>query len=387
MKRFYLLAAFLLIVGMNCMADDMLTTISKEHDYSFKTWTVYDVQKNEIQQWELTNKEELNGYTWLNLSKAVYKKDGRYNEPPSGYLYRQEGDKVFRYSETEQKEVLLFDYSLSLGAQFTDENGRQMEVVAVSDTVFIQYFEENAPSHRCLTLRATDGSGDEDRWIEGIGSLSQGVFGNALQPSDNRSQLMYCETWLASVCFPVYSKDFKAVRYTKVQTNDKEESACYELLPDGTLHITGSWYLICCGTPYLTCRTEEDIIQIKDNTVGEMCTCMAVHEVDIRIPGFSAGNYTVYLGNRAIPSKQELLSISTQTIGEDFKFMNGTLYSLTEIPLTLSIYTMDGMNMYGDKVDGGMSLNLNFLPGGTYCYQIEIQGKVYSGKFMITGQK
>lgn len=67
--------------------------------------------------------------------------------------------------------------------------------------------------------------------------------------------------------------------------------------------------------------------------------------------------------------------------------MNGTLYSLTEIPLTLSIYTMDGMKMYGDKVDGGMSLNLNFLPGSTYCYRIEIQGKVYSGKFMITGQK
>ena len=386
MKRFYLLAAFLFIVGMNCMADDMLTTIPTEHIYPFKIWKVYDVQKNEIQQWKLTNKEELNGYTWLSLSKDVYK-DGRNTETTPGYLYRQEGSKVYRYSETEQKEVLLFDYSLSLGAQFTDENGRSMEVVTVSDTVFIQYFEENSPSHRCLTLRATDGSGDEDRWIEGIGSLTHGVFGNALQPSDNRSQLMYCEAGMGCARFTVNEKNFKAVSYTKVRTDNKEESACYELLPDGTLHITGGWYITCCGMPYLLCRVEGNTIRIIDETLEPLCDCMAVHEVDIRIPGFSVGNYTVYLYDNAIPSKQELLSSSTQTIGEDFKFMNGTLYSLTEIPLTLSIYTMDGMKMYGDKVDGGMSLNLNFLPGGTYCYRIEILGKVYSGKFMITGQK
>lgn len=298
----------------------------------------------------------------------------------SGYLYRQEERKVFRYSETEQWEILLFDYGLDVGDKFIDENGRPMEVVAVSDTVFVQPFEEDSPSHRCLTLRATDGNQDEVRWIEGLGSLSQGVSGN-------RRKLMYCETGEKCAYFTVNEKEFKAVGYEKVETENEEETVRYDLLPDGTLCITGCLNLVCCGTPYLICRTDGNSIRITDETLGPLCDCIHVHEVDIRIPGFSVGNYTVCLGDKAIPSKQELLGISAQTTDEAFKFASGTLYSLTGAPLVLSIYTMDGMRMYGDVIESGMSLNLNFLPVGTYCYRIELLGKVYSGKFVMTGRE
>lgn len=385
MKQIYLAAA-LLMAGMNCMAGDLLTTIPAQNPFPHKAWKVYDAQaEGKTRLWVMDEKRNVNGTVWMALSEVSY--EGDYSKTPSGYLYRQEDCKVFRYSEADEREILLFDYGLAVGDKFTDENGRQMEVTAVSDTSFVQPFEETAPSHRCLTLRATDGTSDGDCWIEGLGSLSWGVLGNALPSSGSRSRLMYCDTGNECACFSIGKTDFKAALYEKTASGNEEGKPCYDLLPDGTLCVTGGWYVVCCGTPYLSCRTEGNSVRITDETVGAVCDCMKVYDVNIRIPGFAAGDYTVYLDDKAIPSKQELLGVSVQTADEAFKFMDGKLYSLTEASLSLSIYTLDGMKMYGDKMEGGMSLNLNFLPAGTYCYRIEMLGQVCSGKFVVTGRE
>ena len=80
-----------------------------------------------------------------------------------GYC-RQDGDKYY------QNGKLMFDFSLQIGDAFVTEQNVECLITNVSDTILMDGLKR-----KCLTIRHSD---REDLWVEGIGSLSMGLYTN-----------------------------------------------------------------------------------------------------------------------------------------------------------------------------------------------------------------
>jgi hypothetical protein len=89
--------------------------------------------------------------------------------------YRQEGDKVYCLQPKDNKEILIIDYGLGVGDEFTDANG---EVYIVTDTTrqsnnkYFSSWYYYRPRRLNLVSRRT---GEKDIWIEGLGSMNWGI--------------------------------------------------------------------------------------------------------------------------------------------------------------------------------------------------------------------
>ncbi len=97
-------------------------------------------------------------------------------------ITRQEGDKIYYKDIRGKEEELFFDFGLKVGDAFTlwDE---VCTVTAVRDTVI------NDISRKMLCLKA---GSLEDKWIEGIGSLTNGLFTDRFIIAGARDLLLCC---------------------------------------------------------------------------------------------------------------------------------------------------------------------------------------------------
>lgn len=86
----------------------------------------------------------------------------------SGLCIRQEGDKVYHYNTQTQKELLLFDFSKKVGDEFTYYDGIQAKI-----TNIYTFYGADRIGRRAFQLVANDGGRDE--WVEGIGSMLNGI--------------------------------------------------------------------------------------------------------------------------------------------------------------------------------------------------------------------
>ena len=89
--------------------------------------------------------------------------------------YRQEGDKVYILREEDGQDILVIDYGLKTGEEFTDGNG-EVFIVEESDKQnnnrHICGFYYYSPRRLKLKSKLT---GEENIWIEGLGSVYWGI--------------------------------------------------------------------------------------------------------------------------------------------------------------------------------------------------------------------
>lgn len=137
--------------------------------------------------------EEKDGYVWKRYYTS--RKEDRSDAKLSGWM-RQEGRKVYMYSEgydSCSNFYLLFDFGL--------EEGDTVEVSPmdrlVAHRVFDSVLEEGKGSRRCIKVRLTtvDPQGPEDGggwdlWVEGIGSMKNGISISSLCFSGSVGQLL-----------------------------------------------------------------------------------------------------------------------------------------------------------------------------------------------------
>ena len=219
--------------------------------------------------------------------------------------YRQEEDKVYCLQPEENKEILIIDYGLGVGDEFTDANG---EVYVVTDTTrqtHNKYFHAwyyYQPRGLSLVSKKT---GEEDVWIEGIGSKWWGITPKflmdrnkvftklALEPTHAQVSMAYGGN---SLLMPnVNTKCYKAERIDLGGNYYGDDIFVnYEFLGD-TLRVEGvKIFEHFAGYSYAECLVDEGRIDIM---VKRFYMEDQIREnkyiFDVRIPGFKAGTYEV----------------------------------------------------------------------------------------------
>ena len=86
------------------------------------------------------------------------------------HYYRQEDGKIYYWSGKEdEEEILLMDFDLNVGDEFVYPNGNTAKVVEKKDTVM-------GYTNRKLTLEGVSNHSFHDVWLEGMGSMTNGLL-------------------------------------------------------------------------------------------------------------------------------------------------------------------------------------------------------------------
>ena len=96
------------------------------------------------------------------------------------YLGEQNG-KVYLYNEASQQKLQVMDFSLNVGdtyRQYNWDNGDSYEDFVVTDvsTIVIEKSTDKTP-RKCLYLSRSGSEETTEVWVEGIGSLTGGIYG------------------------------------------------------------------------------------------------------------------------------------------------------------------------------------------------------------------
>ncbi len=218
--------------------------------------------------------------------------------------FREENQRVYIYNETEDKEVLTYDFSLEEGDRFSPEYGdySQCEVKEVS------YKEINGERLKVITFEANDRNTDartEVEWIEGIGSLSwplAGLYsGNPNSWSYNLAYVLYDNPFEGNYYLPLTFVTHYAgwwgqqPQIDRQPTLEGDSQFQYELVPDPehdcyTLHVYGDTVWSNSPNRYAYCVADKSSstfkVSIKYEELEPYVDGIGRYHVDINFPFF-----------------------------------------------------------------------------------------------------
>ena len=377
-----------------------------EHRYT-KDWNIRfaasQTLTEKVQMGILINKDSIhNGITYQVIER---KKNGQVTD---SLLYRQEGDRVYRYSETEKKDILLFDFGLNEGDEFITPNGEVWTVDKVKQTA--QY---NDWTEKTITLKGKEDGEIKDVWLEHVGSLYTGILTyDDIGGRGSLPQLAYCRQGDASPwLFDVNTEHLKIVyfyhldsdeEYNFTQSLPSEEAAyfdqygeddyLYANLEGNTLRIYGKMDMNCYNY-LMECRITDNeiLLKVDDIHYGDLYNCAGEYYVDIRIPNVKAGNYTIKYAPMysEYSGKEQILISSPSTIGRIVKvenkanfFVNGsTILCNSSTAVKMEVYTMDAVKVgEASFINGEAMVKVNKTPA-IYLYIVTYpDGRRESGK-------
>lgn len=325
-------------------------------------------------------------------------------------LYRQEGNRVYRYSETEKKDILLFDFGLNVGDDFITPNGEVWTVEKVKQTARYKEWAE-----KMITLKGKEDGAVKDVWLEHVGSLYTGILTyDDLGGSNSLPQLVYCrqgdtDPWL----FDVNTEHFKIVyfhplrggddkEYNFVQSLSPEELAyfnqgggeyLYANFEGNTLHVYGKMGVGCYRYP-MECRIigNEILLEVNNMHYGDLNDCGYGFYVDIRIPQIKVGDYIVKYETIDYPKEMLVLTSSPSTIahtpimrrGANMSVNGSSLLCTSPTAVKLEIYTMDAVKV-GEAafISSKATVKVDKVPA-TYLYIVTYpNGRRESGKVVV----
>ena len=159
MKRNLLLFGLLLTIASNIVAQEPIAMEGKEWLHNIST----DIWSRDVRMW-IEGDTIVKGKECKKLYKHTKKLgEGGEETLEIGYC-RQEGDKYY------QNGALMFDFGLQVGDTFILGKSSPFTVEAVGDTILA-----DGVSRKYWLLTDTY---DSDYWVEGIGSLSAGIYTN-----------------------------------------------------------------------------------------------------------------------------------------------------------------------------------------------------------------
>ena len=225
-------------------------------------------------------------------------------------FYRQEGDKVYCLQRENNKDVLIIDYGLKEGDEFTDANG---EVFIVKETGtqnnnknFFRWYS-SIPKKLILISQQT---GEEDIWIEGLGSKYWGITPSfllsqnkvftklRLQPSNAQVSMGYGGNLLLEP--KVNTENYKAEMIDLGGNYYGEDIFInYEFLDD-TLRVEGvKLFEHFAGYSYAECLIDGGRIDIMVKRFSDQDEIReSPYIFDVKIPGFKPGTYQVGMPGR-----------------------------------------------------------------------------------------
>ena len=266
------------------------------------------------------NRNFSNSYSKLNASTDYAQADTLF--------YRQKDKKVFYLFPDIDEEVLLFDYGLSVGDEYVNPLGERFYVVETN--IFDKYAEHlyyYNEEEKPLALRLVSEDGmKEDVWIEGIGSREWGLI-----PPYMAKSLTNLEA------SPVKATTYHAYRATHYagwvdQLLDIDEEK-YKLVHFTYTPASGSSTYIVTkfvgnelqikGTITTMDENNPNVLELlitDDNLIAYNFSYLHSHtymslekiDIDIRIPGFKAGEYKIMYG------EDDVINLVCEGADEDY---------------------------------------------------------------------
>ena len=333
MKRQICLFAIIYAINLMCIAQEKSTEDNGRYEwntlsprYMQQYWLLYyETQMGEIGNkrieptWEAVR--EINGVAYSEIGMNYYWQEDSLCYESIWHL-RQEGQKIYCYSQEKGKDELVMDFSLNVGDQFVRASGEVMNVVEVKDTV---PFANSQRVCKMLVLKEDGNLGKEDRWIEGIGSVYTGILPcNALPGMKTTRLYGYSLTDLYRALFPIHEEHFQT-HWVKILKEDKSKQPMlnYEFLED-TLHIYGYINYSDGGLIPTTCWIDGGNITIKreDILVGLEPEKMSVYRIDGKYQGIPAGRYEISFYGQRMEYKPEIPYFPYDLDGDEVLTLN-----------------------------------------------------------------
>ena len=267
--------------------------------------------------YQIVGERTVNGENYSILSAS-----DRFGETISkSLLYRQEGNKVYLLCDDFGEKRLILDFDLEVGNEFTAFDGerfivREKGFFSEYDSLLYRYGD--MAKTRPLMLRLTDKDGNEDVWIEGIGSVYWCIVPNSIVSQKaflgKRCRIISSSVTLVKSVFPYqYGAFFNTnlpqykFKVFEPESFDNVDEMMYYfdryLMGNRfqTLSFEGDTLCIRC-TEKLNCYTTFVECYIDDNNETELHIgqhvfkgyekdCLDFKWVNVRIPGFQPGTY------------------------------------------------------------------------------------------------
>lgn len=221
-------------------------------------------------------------------------------------LERQEGDKVYRYDENTQAEVLMIDYSLNVGDEMVVDGGVKLRVVETG-SAYEKYPMYGLRNSKMMKLQGVDDEALEDVWIEGVGSIYWGVLPRGMMADVDKMYVANVSFSFSegNAAFPVNTERYKACLLSyrnltdeeRAEVNmldsDKREYLDYHFVDD-TLCVTGMLNI----KPYdlqIECLIDGANIDINMYMIDVLDFFESPHTryIEAKFPGFKEGLYQV----------------------------------------------------------------------------------------------
>ena len=329
---------------MLCLLMFLLTTtlFAQESDKAFSysdEWMVHT--KAGIDWIFLRGEVEIKGLTYRSVSDKEY-------------YYRQDGDKVYRYTMADGKEQVVLDYGLQVGDIFPLCEGFSLQVEAVSDTtiVFMNWDDcvQDSISCKRLHLKGVENPSFRDEWVEMFGSMRYGINPPAEAGDLGQTHLMYaisgefihmCDFNLPNVW------GMEAVLGEEYPRSGDEyiaEDPLVFTLRNDTLHVGGYIRNDCDGPLYMLLETESENITLSTYELPLDADCYSFFKIDVSLPGFSQDRYIIKYGGRTFEVIQG--NVHVESIGKEL--LTTPYYDLMGRPVnhpTRGIYIKDGKNV------------------------------------------
>ena len=289
--------------------------------------------------------------------------------------FREENQRVYIYNETEDKEVLTYDFSLEEGDRFSPEYGdySQCEVKNVS------YKEINGERLKVITFEANDRNTDartEVEWIEGIGSLSwplAGLYsGNPNSWSYNTAYVLYDNPFEGNYYLPLTFVTHYAgwwgqqPQIDRQPTLEGDSQFQYELVPDPehdcyTLHVYGDTVWSNSPNRYAYCVADKSSstfkVSIKYEELEPYVDGIGRYHVDINFPFFLSELPNVAVdqfGEHPIVVRQDIPTDYRPFIEEGKVWKVGTFGTYSpEIGGYTDAHSIEYFYFDGDTIVGG----------------------------------
>ena len=235
------------------------------------------------------------------------------NNASDTLLYRQNGKKVYRYDKNTKQDVLLFDFSLKEGDEFVASDGETWIV----DNVDFEYKNWGNVNNK-LVLVGKEDALIKDVWVENVGSLYTGILSKTDFIDSVTPLLLYCrQLEMTYWMFDVNTPEYDAVFFRDAEDSmTLDELLLYEsMLENGpfdddvlkaefiedTLRIYGIME-INCYIYLMECRKSNGRIELEvtDTHFGDEFDCLGPMWVDIKIPGFTKGEYEVVYKGKSL---------------------------------------------------------------------------------------
>ena len=300
-------------------------------------------------------------YVWPMVTMTLEINNRKYRElnmtPVGGltYYYRVEGKKVYRISDKDSQEKLMFDYGLKENDTFWTADNKRLIVTEVSDTLLLPY-----RTLRVLHLQETGNPENTDTWIEGLGSIHTGLLLKKDVPYMQLEEVLYSE--IGDVFFTrILNRDeFKSATYTATPDLREKTPPHYEFEGD-VLHVTGQ---VRSGRiSYASCFVSPDnkVLLHFVPFLGTSYAGEGIAKIDLRFPGFKAGRYTIGEGmsysddpfrpNNAVELECKGLSTGSKDISIDGQVADTSLplYDLTGRRISDTSVLPKGVYIQGGK--------------------------------------